>query len=389
MEKEIHSLVVKAEGPNDCYLDITEGIMKKGILEFSRGLETKEIRPVMIIFDEPRQRFLTCPGRKIHPFFQIMEIVWILGGYGGVQWISKYLKNMEKYSDGMPEFHGAYGVRMRHAGYHRDLTHNDFGMGDQFKNCYTYLLQEPDTRHALMTLWNPIFDNYSVKTNDRPCNIALHFLVRDGKLDLTIFNRSNDLHWGLFNTNIVQFSVILETMAMLLHRPMGRQIHMINSLHYYTDNPITQQVLGAGYEYNVYDCYDPYPFYIASRNKEESVEDSLFLLDKDLKEFFEMEEMIWDSANKTVPIPNFRFSFLQDAFFVCESFYFLQHKKYKESLESISKVKAIDIFITCMEYLARSIDGRMILEHVELRLGNISLKKAGDLNETFKYIISH
>ena len=85
-------------------------------------------------------------------------------------------------------------------------------------------------------------DHVDVNTIDRPCNVSFFFLIRDGKLDLTISNRSNDVNLGLFNANIVQFSVILETMALLLGVPVGKQVHFINSLHYYTDDPITEEV---------------------------------------------------------------------------------------------------------------------------------------------------
>ena len=287
-------LVVEADNVNDCYIGTVRGIQQNGNIVVSRGMETKEIRPAMFIFNNPIERLLTCPGRLIHPFFQILESIWILGGRGDVKWISKYLKNMEKYSDGKEEFHAPYGIRMREYGSNRDSgLFVTPGPIDQFQNCYDYLNDDPETRHAVMSFWNPLFDHVDVNTIDRPCNITFHFLIRNGKLDLTIFNRSNDVHFGLFNANVVQFSVILETMAMLLGIPVGRQIHMINSLHYYTDNPLTEEVLDSNEEesnFSVYKYVNPHPFGL----RNESGIDVWSLFNSCIRDFFRDEKKIWE-----------------------------------------------------------------------------------------------
>ena len=370
-------LVAEAESPNDMYKDSLEGIIKKGKDVSHRGMETKEIRPVMLIFEKPQQRFLTCPGRKINPFFQIMESIWILGGRGDVKWISKYLKNIEKYSDGEDVFHAPYGMRMRHVGNHRSMRYNNYGHGDQFKHCYEYLKKDPNTRHAVMTFWDSVLDHYLVQTIDRPCNIGFHFLIRDGKLDLTIFNRSNDVHLGLMNANVVQFSVILETMAMLLGIPVGRQIHMINSLHYYTDSPLTDNILSADYEFNMYNYVKPMNFNIHHS--------SLDLLDEELKIFFDAEERIWKGEETSNVMLSF--SFLKEALILAQVFYFFKNYDSYWALRNMyQNIKSDDIYITCVEYLARSFDYDLILNNVNDRFGNLP---NDHLMSIRKYIFTH
>lgn len=344
-------LVVEADNVNDCFVGTLRGIQQNGDIVVSRGMETKEVRPAMFIFNKPRERFLTCPGRKIHPFFQALESVWILGGRGDVKWISKYLRNMEKYSDGEEEFHAPYGIRMRHVGDGRSFQYDSRGFHDQFEHCYRYLDENPDTRHGIMTFWDPVLDYYKVKTIDRPCNTTFYFLIRNGKLDLTICNRSNDVNWGLFNANVVQFSVMLETMAMLLGVPVGKQIHMINSLHYYTDNPLTEEVLSRNGEesnFNVYDYVSPHPFGL----RNEAGVDNWSLFNECFRDFFRDEKRIWEGNFNDDLLYN-NFSYLRDVLYVARSFYFYKRKDYKKAMRDICEVKADDLFVTCLEFLRR------------------------------------
>ncbi len=379
-------LVVECDGCNDSYVGTVRGIQQNGDIVVSRGLETKEIRPAMLIFNKPRERFLTCPGRKIHPFFQGSESTWILGGRGKVKWISKYLKNMEKYSDGKDEFHAPYGKRMRRVGEGRSFQYNNRGFYDQFEHCYRYLEKNPDTRHAVMTFWDPVLDFYKIKTIDRPCNVGFFFLIRNGKLDLTVSNRSNDVHWGLFNANFVQFSVILESMAMLLGIPVGKQIHFINSLHYYTDNSLTEEILNRNKEesnFNAYNHVQPHPFGL----RNEAGVDNWSLFNECLDGFFKDEKKIWNREVDNNLLHN-DFSYLRDILYVARSFYFYKKiEDYGRAVRDICEVKADDIFISCGEFLARKVDFEIVKEatinRFQKRLSERSLTKI------LKYVEEH
>ena len=384
MSKEtgLNSLVIQSDGVNDFYKGTVQGILEEGKIVVSRGLEKKEIRPVTLILNSPRERFLTCPGRMIHPYFQIMESIWVIGGRGDVEWISYYLKDIAKYSDGQAEFHAPYGIRMRHAGRYRDDLSSDNYQRDQFKHCYEYLKKDPHTQHAVMTFWSPMFDDYIFETIDRPCNIALQFLFRDGALDLTICNRSNDIHWGLANVNVVQFSVMLETMAMLLGVTVGNQIHMVNSLHYYTDSSLTQKVLLAEYEFNMYEFVSPSHF------QHEAEDLTLEELDGDLEYFFIEESLVREGGSSAAV---FSFSFLEDAIDLAMSFFEYKKQNIENAFYYVGRVQADDIFVTCAEFLARKITGsseeKLIEDLVRERFKN----KIGieSINRILHYIFTH
>lgn len=377
-------LVIDSDGCNDFYRYTIEGILDRGYEISPRGIPTKEIRPVMVIIKKPRERFLTCPGRWINPFAQVMESICVLAGRGDVWFIEHYLKNITKYSDGKEAFNAPYGTRMRLWNFHRDLIvfEQAAERRDQFRDCYNALKKDPNTRQAVMVYWNPVFDNYEIETTDRPCNVAFQFLIRNNKLDLTIFNRSNDVSWGLANANVVQFSVILETMAMLLKNSgieveIGNQIHFINSLHCYDfQGEITKRVLEARYSFNVYEHISPSPFKFLP-----DVKDLFDSLDKEFETFFELEKLIRYGESLCEP-DGISFSYLKDALILAESFYYYKNEDYNSSVKELSLVKADDLFVTCMEFIARKGDLTEIIPICRERLNHV-----GD--ESFDKIIEY
>lgn len=68
------------------------------------------------------------------------------------------------------------------------------------------------------------------------CNLVITFKIREGKLHMTVFNRSNDHCYGLFGANLCQFTTIMETMSAWLGLPCGTYTHITDSLHLYLDD---------------------------------------------------------------------------------------------------------------------------------------------------------
>lgn len=258
------------------YLLLTKHISEEGTVVEPRGKTTKEIRPVTIVFENPIKRIISLPGRNINPFFLVAEILWILSGKEDVETLSLFNENISQFSDDGFFFHGAYGSRLRHFGKSFEIKtsilnsvfENDVENDkkillhlhkekeeiniDQLKQIFLLLKKENNTRRAVASIWNPIQD-LNKDSKDLPCNDLLMFKIRDNKLDLTVINRSNDLHWGL-PTNYFQFSFILEVMSYCLgdEIEIGKQIHYIDSLHIYLDNPITERLLKENSEFLEY-----------------------------------------------------------------------------------------------------------------------------------------
>lgn len=192
----------------------------------TRGKTTLEHNgPVLTTYLNPCERVLFSPLRDANPFFHFFESLWILDGRNDVKWISFFLKNIADYSDDGQTFHGAYGHRLR----------NHF-MHDQIKWVIAHLLYgDQNSRRATVGLYDPVVDH--AYSNDIPCNLSLVFLIRADKLNLTVYNRSNDMVWGAYGANVVQFSTILEIVASLIGVEVGTYTQVSNSFHVYEDAP--------------------------------------------------------------------------------------------------------------------------------------------------------
>jgi len=226
--------VFTGDNPTQMYMDALKAILEEGDLVSPRGKDIKELRPVVFEFTNPHNRVTFLKGRIINPFFQLAEALWIIQGRSDVEWLTKYNKQIGQFSDDGKTFNAAYGERLRHWNYHA-MTNFVFNPMDQLVDVYRKLIADGHTRQAVALIYNPLFDNASRVTKDTPCNIVLTFKIRKGKLNLTVFNRSNDLHWGLFGANLCQFSTIQEMVACWLDVPVGTYTHMTDSLHIYLE----------------------------------------------------------------------------------------------------------------------------------------------------------
>ena len=74
-------------------------------------------------------------------------------------------------------------------------------------------------------------DEYS---NDTPCTYAIQFTVLNGKLNMSVVMRSNDLWYGFCNDQY-QFASLQEMVADRLSIPVGWYYHHAHNLHLYND----------------------------------------------------------------------------------------------------------------------------------------------------------
>lgn len=202
--------------------------------------------PVCTVYQRPLERVLFSPQRDANPFFHFFEALWILAGRHDVEWLANFLSRMREYSDNGKTFHGAYGARMRRVENTLSMLDGPDALIDQLGCVVQQLEHDPDSRRAVVSIWQPMLDaGYSGK--DMPCNCTLTFKVRDGKLNMTIFNRSNDMVWGAYGANVVQFSTIMEYVAAMLNAPVGTMYQWSDSFHVYEKEPAWQRIVNVGY----------------------------------------------------------------------------------------------------------------------------------------------
>lgn len=239
---------LKSENPTKLYYDSMMELVKNGDECCPRGKLIKELRPASVEFENPHNRVTFLGSRRINPFFQLAESLWILSGRADVEWLVNFNANMAQFSDDGKWFNAPYGERIR--SWNKNALHNIIiNPVDQMVDAYTKLLADKDTRQAVIVISNPMFDNsrYTIQEHgkDVACNLVITFKIRHNKLNMTVFNRSNDCHWGLFGANLCQFTTIQETMLSWLKHSgkeefknleMGEYCQTTDSLHIYLDD---------------------------------------------------------------------------------------------------------------------------------------------------------
>ncbi len=210
-----------------------------------RGIPTLEaVYPVATTYECACERVLFHPLRDANPFFHFFESLWILAGREDIASLAFFVKRMADFSDDGKIFHGAYGARL-----FGDWASDG---STQISNVIAQLKADPDTRRAVAAIWHPQQDSgYGGK--DMPCNTMLTFKIREGKLHMTVFCRSNDMTLGAYGANVVQFSTLLEYMAAMLGVPVGTYTQISDSFHVYEADPVWQRLRGA--DDVLYDAY--------------------------------------------------------------------------------------------------------------------------------------
>lgn len=239
---------LQGENPTKMYLQSIKDLIKNGEEVSPRGKLVKELRPACIEFLNPYSRVTFLGGRRINPFFQVAESLWILSGRADVDWLVKFNANMSQFSDDGKWFNAPYGERIRT--WNKNALHNIvINPIDQLADVYKKMVADKDTRQAVIVISNPMFDNsnYTIgeKGKDIACNLVITFKIRNNALNMTVFNRSNDTHWGVFGANLCQFSTIQEVLLNWLRKSdnpelsdlqMGTYNQITDSLHIYMDS---------------------------------------------------------------------------------------------------------------------------------------------------------
>jgi hypothetical protein len=151
-----------------------------------------------------------------------MESIWMLAGRRDVQFLQHFNSTIGQFSDDGKVFNAAYGYRWR----------RHFGF-DQLEEVIKTLRRDPETRQAVIQMWDQ--DDLVKRTKDKACNTQVVFDTRGNKLNMTVFNRSNDIWWGAYGANAVHFSFLQEFVACAIGMRCGAYRQVSNNLHLYTE----------------------------------------------------------------------------------------------------------------------------------------------------------
>lgn len=209
--------------------------------------------PVTTCYVNPHHRVMTWPARDANPFFHLFESLWMLAGRNDVEPLRWYVRRMEEFSDDGETFHGAYGHRWRHA--------FDF---DQLEVIIRNLEDNPDDRRCVLGMFDPRIDlrpemdmatGGRVVKRDIPCNLVVKFSRGpSGRLNMTVFCRSNDIVWGAYGANAVHFSILQEYVAAGIGCEVGRYWQVSDDWHGY--DKVVEPLFSRSSEAPQHDLYE-------------------------------------------------------------------------------------------------------------------------------------
>ena len=328
----IHSIT--ANSVSEALSSALRYMQHAGVEESSRnGSVLVAPTPVCTTYRTPTNRVLFSPMRNANPFFHLMEALWMLSGRNDLAWPMFFNKRFKEYSDDGLSIHGAYGDRWR----------NWFGI-DQLKAIVELLRRDANSRRAVLQMWSAESDLLK-NGKDVPCNTHIYFDLRQGKLNMTVCCRSNDLWWGAYGANVVHFSMLQEYLAAWLMVPIGEYRQFSNNFHLYTDVVRRSDLINLAVDVDGHDYYrgevnDPFVAAIAIQTT--GVPMSLW--DTDLHRFMS------DPAGDTL----YHHDFFNNVAAPMYMAWYDRKNKLNSGLLSAQAISAPDWRVACVEWINRA-----------------------------------
>jgi thymidylate synthase len=235
---------------DELWLDAAHKLLGEGEGIASRdGGVAREVLGYSARLADPRACFLFNPVRAISPSYAAAELLWYLSGTSNTTGLQEYAPQYKRFTEDGVHAYGAYGHRIW-ATHEVLATGIDF-QGDHLRPLFTdpwrpagqlemlmaLLSKLPETRQAVVSLWRPHDITCALQQNkkDLPCTLSLQFLLRNGKLNLIVTMRSNDIWLGL-PYDAWSWCSIQQLVATALGVELGWYQHQAGSMHVYERN---------------------------------------------------------------------------------------------------------------------------------------------------------
>lgn len=196
------------------YVDLVEFVRNEGISAAPRGQEVREVLGVTVQVADPMQTIPWDVNRKMNPDILAAEAASLIGGLSDLEQMRSVSHVFGNFANG-DRLLGAYGPRT--------VT--------QIPTVLQRICDDPDTRQAVATVWNSL-ELINRDNKDMPCTVALTWNLREGRLNMHTFMRSNDVWLGA-TYDYGQFTRLQIAMAWALGVAVGDYTHTAANLHLY------------------------------------------------------------------------------------------------------------------------------------------------------------
>lgn len=198
----------------EVYQKLVGEIFENGEVVKPRGMETRELLQETFCIEDPASNLAYIPNRM----FSIVHAVWesylLFVKNNEVKVASMFNKEVRRFSDDGKTLYGSYGYRI----------------AESIPAVINKLKMDKDTRQALLTIHR--VEDTSARTLDTPCTITLQFTIRNNKLNMHVYMRSNDIFWGT-PYDVYNFTNLQQVIANTLGISVGKYYHTATSLHMY------------------------------------------------------------------------------------------------------------------------------------------------------------
>jgi thymidylate synthase len=210
-----HNSVCNYETSAEAFKDLYNTISTVGDDVVTRSFNRRELRNIMIVIDNPLRRSDFVNGRGWNLRCAFAEFLWYMSATPLIKELEKYIPRWVEFSDDGKTVNSNYGVYWLR----------------QIPKLIRELKRDPASTRAVLT----VYDGHlwlDIVTRDAPCTVSIQFFIRNKRLDMTVYMRSNDLWWGFCNDQF-SFTLLQELIANELGIVVGTYTHFAGSLHIY------------------------------------------------------------------------------------------------------------------------------------------------------------
>lgn len=251
------------------YHDLLRDIKENGVIKTDRtGTGTKSVFGRQVRYDLA-DGFPAVTTKKLYFNSVVHELLWFLQGTGNIEYLTQnnvhiwdewpfkaYLEkndlpipevNSDEWKSQMKEFIAkvasdhefaekwgdlgpVYGVQWR------KWPDGKGGYVDQIARAIEMIKNTPDSRRIIVSAWNAAEIDEIVQIGGLPpCHSLFQFNVREGKLDLQLYQRSADTFLGV-PFNIASYSLLLAMVAQVTGLKQGEFVHTLADTHLYLNH---------------------------------------------------------------------------------------------------------------------------------------------------------
>ena len=231
------------------YLDLLRHTLEKGSDRPDRtGVGTRAVFGQTMRFDLS-DGFPAITTKKLAFHAVKAELLWLISGSSDVKELQKmgcHIWDANAYADYWKpnaRFDGdlgrVYGVQWR------SWQAPDGRTIDQLRDAIERIKNSPHDRRIIVSAWNPgELEQMALP----PCHALFQFFVADGKLSLSMYQRSCDMFLGV-PFNIASYSLLLHMIAQVTGLEAGEFVHVLGDTHIYQNhfNQVREQLLREPY----------------------------------------------------------------------------------------------------------------------------------------------